>query len=457
MNSSAAPPAKQKRSRTPDLCRVTVRYVVPIDKKQEGGDIHALQRHHVKTLHEIKTALDRAKLNQIELESDRNSSNDDITAVGVECRSLRTELIDRQEMESLEYIRRTTAKYFVVQVGMPTVLTGLPGDPVLFLSLGNAPVEQQPHDEVLLTPLQVPPTPQHVKGEFVADIVGGFPTHVGSDAGKVYIVKKDSHVISRVDVKRGTGSDWVITHSSTGLAGVAVHGERVFVVDNLMCCIRELHMKAPNAHEFKLSSLYRAPDDSTAGVDEAHALNLCVERNRMGTKGSGDGQLTLPTGLAIAGDLLYVCDTGNHRVQVFTLDGTWVRSWGSKGAGEGEFNCNFGITVYDKEVYVGDYENHRVQVFDLDGKFRRAFGSRGTGVGEFLHVKDVLVYNGLVYVTDHYNHRVQVFEPNGTFLRSWGTIGFGPGEFASPAGLCVDDKDRLWVCDTANHRLQIFE
>jgi DNA-binding beta-propeller fold protein YncE len=451
MSSSPTPPVKQKRSRTPALCCVTARYVVPIDNRQEERDIHVLQRHHVNTLKEIKTALDRAKLHQIELESDRNSSNADIVAVGVECRSLRTEMIDRQDMESLEYIRRTTAKHFVVQVGMPTVLTGLPGDPVLFLSLGNAPVKQQSQDEVLLTPLQVRPALQDIKGKCVVEIVGGTPTYVGSDAGKVYIIKKDSHIISRVDVERERGSNWIL-HSSANLAGVAVHGERVFVSDNLACCILELCMTDPNTRDFKLVSLYHNADDSPS---EFLYTNTCVERARLGTKGSGDGQLNLPTGLAIAGHLLYVCDTGNNRVQVFTLEGTWVRSWGSQGTGEGEFFRNLAITVYDEEVYVGDYD--RVQVFDLDGKFKRQFKLMGADDGAYCSLNDVLAHKGLIYVTEEFSHSVQVFEPSGVLVRSWGTNGAAAGEFTCPSGLCVDDKDHLWVCDTANNRLQIFE
>ena len=166
--------------------------------------------------------------------------------------------------------------------------------------------------------------------------------------------------------------------------------------------------------------------------------------------------------MAIAGDLLYVCDSWNHRVQVFGLDGTWVRSWGSKGAGEGQFSYPRGITVHDDEVYVADQLNHRVQVFGLDGTFRRMWGSYGTGDGAFDGLYGVIVHGELVYVTDFQNHRVQSFGvTDGGFVGSWGTEGSAAGgsaagEFNRPTGLSVDDKDRLWLCDSSNKRLQLF-
>ena len=45
---------------------------------------------------------------------------------------------------------------------------------------------------------------------------------------------------------------------------------------------------------------------------------------------------------------------------------------------------------------------------------------------------------------------------DGEFVGTWGTYGSAAGEFDDPAGLCVDDKDRMWVCDSINKRLRSF-
>lgn len=160
-NSASSTTASRKKrrrsSRTQEspLC-VTVRYVVPIDESDEAKGICELQEYHDKSLLEIETALKRAKLAQTNLEGDENSSIEDITAVALECRSLRVELLKRQEKETLEYKRKTTTKTFVVPAGVPTELEGAPGNPIIFLSSELHPAVQTSSDEVTTSSVQVP-------------------------------------------------------------------------------------------------------------------------------------------------------------------------------------------------------------------------------------------------------------------------------------------------------------
>ena len=61
---------------------------------------------------------------------------------------------------------------------------------------------------------------------------------------------------------------------------------------------------------------------------------------------------------------MYVADTKNHRVQVFTGDGTFLTEWGSLGIGPGQFSAPQGIAVdVAGRVYVADSYNDRIQVF----------------------------------------------------------------------------------------------
>ena len=61
---------------------------------------------------------------------------------------------------------------------------------------------------------------------------------------------------------------------------------------------------------------------------------------------------------------MYVVDSGNHRVQKFDSNGTYLCSWGNRGLTEGQLNFPSGIAV-DKEgyVYVVDSGNHRLTKF----------------------------------------------------------------------------------------------
>jgi DNA-binding beta-propeller fold protein YncE len=83
---------------------------------------------------------------------------------------------------------------------------------------------------------------------------------------------------------------------------------------------------------------------------------------------------------------------------------------GTHGAEEGQFNQPFAIEVTERRVFVTDSGNHRVQVFGLDGQFLCQWGSQGQGQGQFQGPTGLCVQNGVVYVADTRNYRVQVFD-----------------------------------------------
>ena len=90
--------------------------------------------------------------------------------------------------------------------------------------------------------------------------------------------------------------------------------------------------------------------------------------------------------------------------------------------------------------------------YDSSGKFlsewsspKGFFGPRGVALAD----------NGDVYVTDTGNKRVQVFDKDGRFLRFWGAEGNGPGQFIEPVGITVRGG-QVYVCDTGNQRVQVF-
>ena len=98
-----------------------------------------------------------------------------------------------------------------------------------------------------------------------------------------------------------------------------------------------------------------------------------------------------------------------------------------------------------------------VQVFDLDGQYLRREGSEGEGEGQFICPKDVAIQGELMYVTDR-KHTVQVFGvADGSFVRQWGSKGGGPGQSRAPWGLTLDGLGNLWICDYDNKRLQILQ
>jgi uncharacterized protein (TIGR03663 family) len=85
------------------------------------------------------------------------------------------------------------------------------------------------------------------------------------------------------------------------------------------------------------------------------------------------------------------------------------------------------------------------------------WGFVGSEPGQMRNPKGIaLDAMGNVYVADSQNHRIQVFEPNGQLQRQWGSEGVQPGEFKEPWGVAVAKNGDVYVADTWNHRIQVF-
>ncbi len=88
----------------------------------------------------------------------------------------------------------------------------------------------------------------------------------------------------------------------------------------------------------------------------------------------------------------------------------------------------------------------------------RAFGEPGSGPGQFNEPRGLAADSrGNLYVADTKNSRIQVFDPNGQFLRAIGVPGSGDGQLKEPCGVAVDVDGTVVVADTWNHRIARFK
>ncbi len=192
-----------------------------------------------------------------------------------------------------------------------------------------------------------------------------------------------------------------------------------------------------------------------------------------GVQGAQPGQLNHPRDLVISPDgVLYVADSLNHRIQAFDLEGNYLFGWGSAtlpdggAASPGTFNQPWGVAVGPNgDVYVADTWNHRIQVFTAQGEFIREWGQLGqleaaVGPYDFWGPRDVAVDSeGWVYVADTGNKRIRVYTSDGEFIRDIGSSGggVGAGQLNEPVGLALHSDGRLFVADTWNRRIQVFD
>jgi uncharacterized protein (TIGR03663 family) len=185
----------------------------------------------------------------------------------------------------------------------------------------------------------------------------------------------------------------------------------------------------------------------------------------------GEVQFNAPRGMAFAPDgTFYVADSRNHRIQHFSADGKAINAWGSfvdiatspaKAVG-GTFNEPWGVAVGpDGSVYVSDTWNHRVQKFDANGKFIKTWGSFGqsdaTNQGLLYGPRGISVdANSHVYLADTGNKRIVVFDSDGNLLTQIGSEGFDVGKFSEPVDVKLDAQGNVYVTDTWNQRVQVF-
>lgn len=180
-----------------------------------------------------------------------------------------------------------------------------------------------------------------------------------------------------------------------------------------------------------------------------------------GTKGTNDGELTLPRSVAVnsRGEIIVSEYTTVDRVQVFSPDGKqWLHTFGKPGSGDGEFNRAEGLSVDAKDqIYVADSCNHRIQIFSPEGKFLKCYGKAGSGPGELSYPYDIRIDSaGLQYVCEFGNSRVQIFDVNNQSIEILGGPGSAPGQFANPWSIAFDSQENLYVADSQNHRVQKF-
>ena len=223
----------------------------------------------------------------------------------------------------------------------------------------------------------------------------------------------------------------------------------------------------------------------------------------IGQRGTAVGKLSHPWGVAVnERNEIVVTEPSSCRVQVFSSDGTYLRSFGRKGDKQGEFDFPRGIAFdsKNKNMPVADCRNDRVQLFSEQGEYLNQFGGKGNldhqlikpqglsvdcdgniivadslnkrvkifsqsgqllqiigGDGSLTFPYHCVQYDNYFIVSDNEEHCIKVFSRDGIFLYKVGKKGEGDGVFNEPRCLSVNKEGHLMVCDKLNHRVQVFE
>jgi len=240
-------------------------------------------------------------------------------------------------------------------------------------------------------------------------------------ANRLYVADSANHTLHVYDVRSGGYSKMDVDGES--LIGVAALGGRLFVTDSV----------------------------------GGRVICLNLSGRKQWAIGA-DAGLQRPTGIVAADDRLHVVDTLAHRIVTVSPEGRVIGSFGSRGGEPGQFNFPTNIARDGSgRLYVTDSMNFRVQILTPQGRYISTFGQLGDGSGDFNRPKGVAVdREGHIYVVEGLHDVVQIFDQEGRFLLGFGAPGHGDGELWLATGIAIAN-DRIYVADSSNRRVQVFE
>jgi tripartite motif-containing protein 71 len=276
-----------------------------------------------------------------------------------------------------------------------------------------------------------------------AESILRFPEAVAVDgSGDVYVADQLSYVVQKFNSSGAYLGEWGSYGGGHGqfgpIGGLATDGAgNVYVVDSSHDRIEKFNSEG----QFITAWGHRG--------SELGDFNFGSSQNYTQPPGGG---------IAVAGEYVYVADSGNNRIERFDLNGEEPIEWGEKGSEPGQLSYPRGVAANATEVLVADDDNHRIEKFTPGGEYEESVGSYGTGPGRFGFPYGIaLDAAGDVYVADDINDRIVKLDPELGPAGEWGRPGSGSDQLAFPRALASDPAGDTYVADTANDRIEVFD
>lgn len=188
----------------------------------------------------------------------------------------------------------------------------------------------------------------------------------------------------------------------------------------------------------------------------------------LGRLGSGAGQFKKANGIAIDGNgYVYVVDSLDDNVKVFTADGQYVKAIGGTGTAVGQFTMPTAIAYEKKanQIVVTDTLNGRLQFFDASTHVVvKSIGKLGANALQFSSPQGIsFEYDAAgnasrMYVVDTFQSTVQVIDPAGagTFLAFISSFGTANGQLVVPGDVAYDPLNKRLIVTNGYGYLTMF-
>ena len=131
-----------------------------------------------------------------------------------------------------------------------------------------------------------------------------------------------------------------------------------------------------------------------------------------------NGQFNIPYGISIKGDVMYVADRGNNRIQKLTTGEQLLQKFGQYGSGPGQLNGPRSVIVDQRDrMIVGDFGNNRVVILDQNGYWLLTINGNVSGSQGFKSPRGLaLDPQGNIHVAAYGSNTIKVFTPEGTYV-----------------------------------------
>jgi tetratricopeptide (TPR) repeat protein len=169
----------------------------------------------------------------------------------------------------------------------------------------------------------------------------------------------------------------------------------------------------------------------------------------LGGFGLNTGKMAGPSGVFLTDKKLYVCETGNNRVQVFRLDPEpqFLMTFGEKGRGPGQFLNPSDLIFHQNKIWVADTRNRRIQVFDDSGNFLYQFGENALE-----KPRKIMIYENKIYVLDENKGLLRYIPEKDSFDLIQGLN----QDIQKPIGAGFDKNGVFYIGDFFTNRISVF-
>ena len=265
------------------------------------------------------------------------------------------------------------------------------------------------------------------------------------------------------------GSKGILAENLRDPAGVAIDHitNNIYVADNTKNCVKVFSKEGEFL--FQIRDRMYGPyglciEDDNLYISQVKTSSICMYKldgtfiKQVGRIGSKDGEFILPLGLCVDGvnGDVYVSDSGNNRIQVFTKNLIYKKAFGV-----GSLKRPRDVKINNNDIIVLDSNMFCLHTFDSEGNHLHQAIRNSNNALEFTGVREPLFFDidpqGNAVISDVANHSICVFKMNGEQIKVIGGYGRNDGECINPQGIAVG-KDGLIVsvCNRGKNMIQVF-